>query len=652
MIENSNISDEDSAWYELMHFYATHLVSGPSWIEFIKIIELTLLDFPDALPENLPEELLTPMSNSIALFLWNSLPHPNKQFKFANKKEPRANDPCSCGSTIKYKKCCMHAPKFPPMSHAEGWALMLDVLPDKDIAKLARNTSLNLSAQGQVAFALLYRGKPKLSMQLLSSVFAEPSNLCEKHEIHLDVYLDSLDALGYKNKKKSEMKRLLPLLQPKLRSTLWQRYALIRSDQGDYPGAWQAFENSMRDYPDNWSLGQLEVTLLLAESNTEKAKQRAQFWLAKLKRSSSADENPRIMDFFEKVIQNPEKAFTSLDQFANPDQLNDFYDLLQTLPNLDIMPYEIIVDEEFEPLDHDIGEHEDPFLNIQMNIIRTPSKTYALESKWMPLWSSMDNEISQPMQYEYEDIDEANDYWAPENVELWLDFLSKHPIAFNSFNILNDLLFAIDQLQNAESQWTNNALTMPILLHAKKILSKTMNVAKTTSLPWMVQENQAALSLLVILIQSTEINSNEWPKLAEFYLQLNSDDSHGIRASLSNKYTKENNNQKVLLLCDNYPHDLLPEIVFNRILALFRTNQLAAAQRQLKKSKQQFPHIYEYLIATKKPHKPKIDSPLFVTPGGKDQAWLYYSEMYADWNTTDGAINWLREIKNQRELEF
>lgn len=71
--------------------------------------------------QDMPSEMQGPFASMLGMELWNHLPRPDNDFKPRKLREPGRNDPCICGSGLKYKQCCGGVGR-PPPAHGPGTA--------------------------------------------------------------------------------------------------------------------------------------------------------------------------------------------------------------------------------------------------------------------------------------------------------------------------------------------------------------------------------------------------------------------------------------------------------------------------------------------------------------------------------------------------
>lgn len=614
----------DQEWERMLSFAAQHILRNEDPQSFIETMKLAYLVFPNVFPEEAPEQAKKSLGVKFAYNIWNAMPLPSNHYKPKPLPKPQRNLPCPCGSGVKFKHCCAQLPDLPPLPPEQGWMLLLSELKPKDITNIVQQGLIPKHLIGEAAHILLFElNKPKLAMDMLERLFSHPEKVDERHETALDVLFDCYNELGYTRKKIVKMDKLIATLKPPLRGKVWERYASIFADQQDYDKAWEAFKQAQIDDPDSLSLSALEVTLLMSEHKTEQASERARFWLAKLRRAGFPEDSPQCQ-FLKQVQDDPNQALVGYNLNAEPEHPRRLYRLLQGLNDVDILPYQI-------QRDRDDAQ--------ELNMLVPPDAITTIESKWHDIWSQ-----DKPFSINPEPFDTV-DVWQADIAEKWISFLEAHPLALNSFSVLDDLLMGLQQLEYVDASWIQDSLMAPLLFRSKLILDATFEHNGFAELPWLVVDNRPALRLLVELIEYTV--AIEQPhaerQMLEFLLQVNPNDNHGYRLHLSNIYLHEGLNQEILELASHYPDDMHPDLLYDKVVAYYRLGNAKSAMAALKQAKEKFPYVYQYLTAKQKPRKPHIDA-MGVRYGGEDQAWIYFDSRKSIWKSTKGLLDFARKI--------
>ena len=238
-----------------------------------------------------------------------------------------------------------------------------------------------------------------------------------------------------------------------------------------------------------------------------------------------------------------------------------------------------------------------------------------------------------------------------EDPQGWLEFLGRNPLCWQSFDVLDDLVMAVDALQAVTIDKT---LMEP--LSARGVALLDANIAASGcgdgTLSWLSLQNRPALRLLAhrtfraLDDPARGVASDEFIELAEKMIRLNPGDNHGMREPLSRAYLARGWPEKAIELTDRYPDDFCGPAL-NRILALATSGRDVDAQNELSAIYTSQEVAIKMLLA-RKPRQPKPDSHHGVTMGGEQEAWLYRTSSLALWEQS-GAIDWLRKsCKNLR----
>jgi hypothetical protein len=128
----------------------------------------------------------------------------------------------------------------------------------------------------------------------------------------------------------------------------------------------------------------------------------------------------------------------------------------------------------------------------------------------------------------------------------------------------------------------------------------------------------------------------------ETLLRLNPGDNHGVRAELMNHYLRAGDDRKALALARRFPDDVLADLAYGEVLALYRLGEQEGARVALRTAARRLPRIPHYLIR-KRVKRPRI-STFGFTPGGEDQAWMYREAMRDVWESEPGLLSWVKRV--------
>ena len=605
---------------------------------------------PTMFVEQQSEEERSKKAYWIGVNLWNSAPHPDNHYKTRPLPRPGRNERCPCGSGLKFKQCCAHFTPPPPVPEGLFWSAMSDIMSKAEILRQIKNQQLPVVAIGTMASHFLEAGDYKQVIQMLDPLFGEHANkLGKQHSGLLDLLCDSYNA-HYKTEKKKKdlLQRLSQHKNNVIRAEAWQRLASWKLDQGDNAAAFEALNQAMRSDPGNPSHSLLELSLLVAENRLQQARERADFWLRKLRHLE--DSFPDLIYTLERAREDPRAALqsgiTSNDDDPRLQTLIDWVE--DNAFSEDIPHYQVV----------DINSHEDPPADIppQVDILaeavddpiphaihlQAPDTILQLEQQWWQVYP-----VGKPFSVHFE-VTGAADIWLDMFHDQWLKFLQAHPEAMNSLEILDDITSLIYMHPLNQTHWGPMNNLQPLLEHAENIIRQA-NIPEHKVMPWIMTENRPALRLLAHAI-NLAIDHDQLQSCMEkirFYLRLNPSDNHGYRSMLVNYCLQQGLDQQALSIARNYPDDMLAETRYGQALALYRLGDSDAAEQALSGAIHKLPLVADYLL------KSRAAQPQFsehgISLGGKDQAWLYRDEMRDCWRQTEGAMAWLKQgIKNSR----
>jgi len=548
--------------------------------------------------------------------VWNATPLPENGYRPRPLPRPERNEPCPCGSGRKYKKCCALAPAFPPIPADAIWSMVVEHLPLRALERLARERTLPEPALEGAAERLRDADRPERAIRLLEPLFEDPARLDERHEGALDLLLDLYEEIGEATRKRDLMQRLETRLRPPLRASLLQRLASIAAGERRFPAAWAYFERARRDDPEHPALGSLEVMLLIQDRQAERAAERARFWLARLRRQRPPVES-RILTFLDDVARDPAGTLAAM---SGPDDGGSVARLIHAVRQASDRPLPAYA------LDGMEGD--------EVRLV-APAPLRKLEKQWEQVWP-----IGKPFSIQLPDDDD--EVWEAERSGRWLTFLERHPEAFDSLSILDDLTMASTALGGGAAVAVDQALVLPLASRGEAILEHALAARTSARVPWPALDNRPALRLLALKadVLDRHADAPAAAALMERLIALNPGDNHGYRAPLMGHYLRTRQDERALELAARYsPDDMFAETAYGRVLALLRLGRRGDALVALKEAVESLPRVPKYLLDPA-PRAPKLREEGF-TIGGQDQAWLYREAALDLWRDTPGALEWL-----------
>lgn len=544
--------------------------------------------------------------------IYNAMPLPGAGFRPRPISTPGRNDPCSCGSGHKYKHCCLPLAGILDLHGYDMLRHVLDVLPEKVFVTLPES-AVDVIAVYDTARQWHDEGDAERAAALLEPWFAADRELKGKLEPLFDQLMDSYLALGRERKRERLLGEVIARGDRGLRAAAMQRRATMLADRGRTEDAWAAFREAQREDLDNPSLAPLELTLLLSRGETERARERARFWIARLERSR----DPELADliaFLRQVAADPAAAMAQASRDMNPD-LDRLAGLFGLAPAI-------------EP--HDSIERSGT-----EGALKADRGLATVELRWRSIFPQTKPSLT-ATQHDFTGM------W--DDVQPWLGFLEQNPLAWQSFDVLDDLAMAVDALA---SLGTDTAVLEPLLERGVALLKANLNAAGAlnATLPWGWLENRPALRMLAHLAFRAQyatdgaVANPRFVELAELLIALNPNDNHGVREHLAGAYLARGAPEEALALAERYPDDF-SGMTLNRILALYRLGRRGDALQALHTAARDHAVAIKMLLAVD-PKEPRA-SDYGITVGGKDEAWEYRRAHRVLWEQ-GGALEWLRD---------
>lgn len=591
---------------------ARQMVRGVQWPEFLRWMRESGPMLAPAMVAQLEDPAVAPgLFGFLARLIWNRTPQPAHGYRVQPLPKPERNAPCFCGSGRKYKQCCASleggAAALPSFSMLP---YLLDCLSQNDLRALPRGR-LSLEELGGIAGEWLDAGDAKRAVALLEPIFEGVATLDERAELAFDVLCNAYLELQRPGKKRRLVHAVMAAPNRCMRAVAMQREVSILSDKGDFAAAWKLFREAQQTEPDHPSLAHLEVTMLIAEGRHAEARERARFWAARLSRANDPELAP-LIDFLRRCGDRPETAMLDV-AGHRVEGLAELRELLASMP-----PPEVHY--ELRPEAQSAG----PLL---------PDRGLAaLEREWADVFPAEEPELTSFV---------AN-ATAWEDARPWVDWLREHPLAWQSFRVLDELAAAAAFVPLAFN--VGETLSEDLLRRGETLLRMTIaqNRAEGLPLEWAWHENRPALRLVVALVAAlarTGEAERERELLEWLVLTLNPNDNHGLRQTLMTRHLAAGRVDAALDLAARYPDNGVATMQFDAALALFMAGRKQEAADALHRAREHFPEILPMLLAAKA-RKPKLDAQ-WVTRGGRDEAWLYRESSRALWEQS-GALDWVK----------
>ena len=581
------------------------------------------------------------LAHLLATSIWNATPRPDRGFRCEPLAVTPPTAPCPCGSGRRYRDCCGDLDDLPELSTNLIWELLLDELPERLLRDALEAGAIPRPLLARLADRWLEQDRPGRAVALLEPVFAgDLADLGGEYEPACDVLCDAYDRLDHWRKKLAFLERLCRDGSRALKAYAWQRRSTICIDEGDFAGARVAFAAAQRSDPDNPGTALLEITLLAAQHQDALAKARAGFWLHRLRRLGYREEG--FMAFLAQAVDDPQGALVDSHADALDPILLDLYDWVavateRPLPDYRVIPVRPATETTVPPpLAADGRGRRRPLVVIGIPAeLRPPPAVRRLEAHWHSLFPGGKPEATRLT------LADGGLVWrsAP-----WSDYLLGHPELADSLDCLDDLASALYEHPESSLPWISRALLHPLLERAWALVNRALPPDDPHFLPWVRAHNRPLLRLLFrhYLCQVDEGQPQAAATTLETLLRLNPQDNHGVRAELMNHYLRTGQDQQALTLARRFPDDLLADLAYGEVLALYRLGEQERARAVLGTAVHRLPRIPSYL--TRKRIKRPRPSPLGAAPGGEDQAWMYREAMRDVWAAEPGILRWLKRV--------
>jgi len=608
---DDNDSDQLGVLFEASVGRAIDHPDGHAFVEwFAEMAPLVAPSFAAGLAGT-PDERRSGL-RMLGRLLWNRIPHPDNQFRQRPLPKPERNAACPCGSGRKYKHCCAGMEAFEdPFANFSLLRYVLQRFPRTALRQLPL-AGVDLEELAYVAGEWRKGGNAEDSVAVLENVFADVARLDARAERAFDELVECYNDLGHSKLKQRLIERCLAAPNLTLRSAALHRRIAIVADAGDEAEAWRLFAEAQRLQPENPALAMLELSMLADERTFDRLQERGRFWMARLARDRNHDYADLIAHIRE-LITDPQATVLKYQSGDRPGLL-ELRRLVALLPAVEC----------HYTLDREGAEGR-----------LLPSAALAAV---VAAWDAQ-TAVAKP------DLTmlRSGDPGAWDDAAPGIAWLEVNPLAWQSFEILDDLALAVREAELAASE---DLLLVPLLEHAWSQLQCVLerNNGRDCALPWAFLDNRPALRLIASLFYQ-RCDQQRWREAKEIaramVLTLNPNDNHGLRDELTRLCLQDGDAREALAVCDRYPDDALGPTPFNRALALFMLGRNDEAGQALRAAMARNPKVLPMLLASKP--KPVRSKGAFIEVGGKEEAWLYREAYLPLWENS-GALAWARGL--------
>jgi tetratricopeptide (TPR) repeat protein len=570
-----------------------------------------------------PDEVaLRSLEASLARAIWNAAPLPSNAYRARPLPEPERNAPCPCGSGAKYKRCCARlAHLLPPITPEAAWQALGPHLSAPEVERALDTAALPPEALAPLARRVLELRGPRRAWKRLQQHLPSTEALDSRHEEALILAIDlDADLRGEDAALERALERAVAL-PPELGAAVFRHLVPLALGMDEADLARDLFDRARRDHPDHPDLALLEVSMGLAAGDLDRARDRAAFWLAWLRRRGLAEEMADAVEMLEMAVRDPQAARDSLgqdDELETPPFLAELSELVAEAGERPVHPYGVAVT--------DRGV-----------VFEKPSAAVKkAESAWNKVWSWGKPSLVS--------LDAPLDPGVFEEAERWLAVLRRQPAAFDSPAVLDDLALLVSPLAEAPFPALAGALLEPLLARAMALVRASLAEHEDRRVEWGFLENRPVLRLLnqEALRLDRAGQAEGAAAVYAWMLRLNPDDNQGCREWLINHHLRAGANERALEIAGAYPDDFLGGTLFGRALARWRLGPRAEAEAALRAAAVDRPLVARALLAEKLP-RPEIDT-YGVAVGGEEEAWLYREDMLDVWRRAPEALEFLRSV--------
>ena len=556
-----------------------------------------------------------------ALNLLADLPMPGHALQAVGQARQGRNDPCACGSGQKYKHCC-GAMSMPPLfGNLNLLRYVLDAYPKSRLGEVTASKA-SVDAVADTADQWLQAGEAARASALLEPYFLGAGPLAVRLSPLFNLLMDTWLELGHSNKRQRLIDSILQRGDRLLKSDALQRRTTMLADQGDYAGAWRSFKQASELNPNDPALSFLEVSTLASEGRVSEAQARAQWWAAFLAKQRDP-QLAELVDRLRDMAQDLHAGMLGVATSADAD-LQRLQALLLSAPAPTVRHrFDVFMEEDEHRAAHAVASELMPDADLAR-----------LEQRWQKVFPQAKPSLT-ALQNGVEEV------W--DNAPEWLELLQKHPQLWFSFDVLDDLVMAVDTVAWAGVE---QRLLVPMAERAAEQLRMTLESGDSgpVACPWGFLDHRPVLRPIAHLAYICKEAGN-WQRFMELahwlVLELNPNDNHGLRDDLSCAYVRFERWADLLALNDRYPDDMQPALTLNTVLASLAMADITQARKLIKRANQDHPVAVKMLLGpAPKPVKP--DGAYGIAVGGKYEAWLYVSKMREFWDRHQ-ALDWARE---------
>ena len=230
----------------------------------------------------------------------------------------------------------------------------------------------------------------------------------------------------------------------------------------------------------------------------------------------------------------------------------------------------------------------------------------------------------------------VDEIFSPLKIEMAKELLSVNPLLFKASIILANHEF--------QSGFSNRAkqILLETITNAKKMIPSEFEIGKDL-IQWGFLDNRPYILLLgehATLIEAVDGIKAAIP-LYEEIVSINPNDNTGVRSFLATAYIATNQLDKLFILDNKYPDDMVTELSMGTVLAWIKVGNFDLAKKRIQKNKKIWKNLYSEILSHEHIKPDLLRDRILM--GGEDEAWLYWINQGNFWMTTKGAREFLQE---------
>lgn len=599
--------DELDALFRLIDASAKELVErGLARADFLDWFAREAPSFEPLLPA--PGAPAERWYRALGAVLFDALPLP-PMFRQGRVERPGRNDPCLCGSDQKFKQCCAGFAAEFDVAELNLLRPVLLALPPAQTLALVQS-QVDARALAEIVDDWCDNDEFERVVDVLAPWFDAATGKFNQGSVPLlGALASALLELERDEEAAALIERVLARGDRYLRAEGFRTRAYTRLDKADFDAAWEDFAEVRRLAPSEPDNATLELTILLMSKRYDDARARARYWLPRLERNTSREADAPL-EFVERVIEDAETA-------------------LDDMPSSDEFP-ELVVLEELLEEAPPVAPGKPAHVNEDGQLLLTVTPALRrLETRWADAFP-----VRKPDGFEL--LTDNEDAW--EDPEPWLRFLQANPLAWSSFEVMDDLTNLICSTVGIERP---DSLTAALLSRGAAVVNAQL---PTDELPvgrldWDLRENRAALRLLAreaIHVGATATQPMGGPPFierVERLLPLDPANIFGMAAMLSGALLYQGDTARVLAMPPRALKD--GPGLLNEMLAMQMAGQHEAARSHLS----DIARVHADLLCWLR------EGPPSAAPTKPEllRGWGYCNSMRPLW-IASGALAWLEEV--------